>query len=242
MRLGDFFRKCNFFDLSEVEKIKHLYFYQFAKEKKSDFTVKEISNLLSQEGFSTPNTSRLKDKLKKSRDFIKGVRTDSFTLQKKNKEDFKNEFPELNEDFEEIITIDTILPNSLYINTRGYIEKLAKQINSSYENNVFDGCAVLMRRLLEVLLILGYEHINKKTEIEENGELKNLNFIINYTLSNNPFSLSKGTRECLDDFRKLGNFSAHRIQYNCRKTEIKNVAMEFRVCIEELLYANGLKK
>lgn len=242
MRLGDFFRKCNFFDLSEVEKIKHLYFYQFAKEKKSDFTVKEISNLLSQEGFSTPNTSRLKDKLKKSRDFIKGVRTDSFTLQKKIKEDFKNEFPELNEDFEEIITIDTILPNSLYINTRGYIEKLAKQINSSYENNVFDGCAVLMRRLLEVLLILGYEHINKKTEIEENGELKNLNFIINYTLSNNPFSLSKGTRECLDDFRKLGNFSAHRIQYNCRKTEIKNVAMEFRVCIEELLYANGLKK
>ena len=204
--------------------------------------MKEISNLLSQEGFSTPNTSRLKDKLKKSRDFIKGVRTDSFTLQKKIKEDFKNEFPELNEDFEEIITIDTILPNSLYINTRGYIEKLAKQINSSYENNVFDGCAVLMRRLLEVLLILGYEHINKKTEIEENGELKNLNFIINYTLSNNPFSLSKGTRECLDDFRKLGNFSAHRIQYNCRKTEIKNVAMEFRVCIEELLYANGLKK
>ena len=242
MRLGDFFRKCNFFDLSEVEKIKHLYFYQYAKEKKSDFTIKEISNLLSQEGFSTPNTSRLKDKLKKSRDFIKGVRKDSFTLQNKIKENFKSEFPELNEDFEEIITLDTILPNSLYINTRGYIEKLAKQINSSYENNVFDGCAVLMRRLLEVLLVLGYEHINKKTEIEENGELKNLNFIINYTLSNNPFSLSKGTRECLDDFRKLGNFSAHRIQYNCRKTEIKNVAMEFRVCIEELLYANGLKK
>lgn len=242
MRLGEFFRICNFFDLSEIEKIKHLYYYQYAKEKNADFTVKEISNLLSQEGFSLPNASRLKDKLKKSREFIKGARPESFTLQKKIKEDFKNEFPSLEDEFEDIITLDTILPNSLYKNTRGYIEKLARQINSSYENNIFDGCAVLMRRFLEILVIIGYEHINRKEEIEENGELKSLNFIINYTLSNNIFNLSKGTRECLDDFRKLGNFSAHRIQYNCRKTDIKNVAMEFRVCIEELLYANGLKK
>ncbi len=242
MRLGDFFRKCDFFELSEMEKVKHLHFYQYAKEKNADFTVKEISNILTQEGFSAPNTSRLKEKLKKSRDFIKGNRVDSFTLNKKIKEDFKNKFPQLQDENEEIITIDTILPNSLYTGTRGYIEKLAKQINSSYENNIFDGCAVLMRRLLEVLLILGYEHIGRKDEIEDDGELKNLNFVINYTLSNNIFSLSKGTRECLDDFRKLGNFSAHRIQYNCRKADIKNVAMEYRVCVEELLYANGLKK
>lgn len=242
MRLGDFFRQCNFYDLSEIEKVKHLYFYQNIKEKKSDFTVNEISNLLNQEGFSTPNASRLKGKLKKSRDFIKGNRTDSFTLQKIIIENLKIEFTELQNESEEVVTLDIILPVSLYVETRGYIEKLSKQINSSYENNIFDGCAVLMRRLLEVLLILGYEHINRKNEIEDNGELKNLNFIINYTLSNNIFSLSKGTRECLDDFRRLGNFSAHRIQYNCRKTEIKNVAMEFRVAVEELLYANGLKK
>lgn len=242
MRLGDFFNKCDFFELSEIEKVKHLYFYQYAKEKKVDFTVKEISSILKQEGFSTPNMYRLKEKLKKSRDFIKGNRADSFTLNKKIKEEFEGKYPELQDENEDIITIDTILPNSLYTDTRGYIEKLARQINSSYENNIFDGCAVLMRRLLEVLLILGYNHLGRKNEIEEEGELKNLNFIINYTLSNSVFSLSKGTRECLDDFRKLGNFSAHRIQYNCRKADIKNIAMEYRVCVEELFYANGLKK
>ena len=39
---------------------------------------------------------------------------------------------------EKIAENQTILPEKLYSNTRNYIEQLAKQINASYENNLFD--------------------------------------------------------------------------------------------------------
>jgi hypothetical protein len=200
-----------------------------------------MSEILSDIGFSKPNSSRLVANLKKSKFFIKGKRANSFTLSFSTQKELEHELPELDDKSEDIVSLDLILPENLYKSTRGYIEKICKQINASYENNIFDGTAVLMRRLLEILIIQSYIHHNRLAEIQDGSEMKNLNSIINYTISNNAFTLSKGTKECLDDFRKLGNFSAHRIQYNCTKNEIKKVAMEFRVAIEELLYASGLK-
>ena len=41
--------------------------------------------------------------------------------------------------------------------TRGYIEKVAHQINGSYANGWYDACAVMLRRLLETLIIECYE-------------------------------------------------------------------------------------
>jgi len=63
-------------------------------------------------------------------------------------------FPQLSEKSQDVFDEGTILPEPDYQGTRGYIESLAKQINASYEHNIFDGCAVLMRRLFEILLIL----------------------------------------------------------------------------------------
>ncbi|PHQ57054.1 MAG: hypothetical protein COC16_02010 [Lutibacter sp.] len=241
MTIGQFIKKTDLSEKSELEKVKYVGFFLLKEKKNSDFTVSELSQLFSDVGFSKPNSSRLTDKIKKSRDFIKGTRNNSFTLHFKINSELETELPLLGEKSEEVIAFDTILPESLFQGTRGYIEKLCKQINASFENNIFDGAAVLMRRLMEVLLVQGYDHQNRLAEIKDGNDLKNLNTIINYTVSNNVFSLSKGTKECLDIFRKLGNFSAHRIQYNCRKTELKKVAMEYRVAIEELLYASGLK-
>lgn len=241
MTIGNFIKKVDLPDLPEIEKVRYLGFYLIKEKKQSDFTILEISELLSDNGFVKPNSSRLTEKLKKSRNFIKGKRDNSFSLHYKLFSELEIELPTLGEKSEEIVSFDSILPDSLYNNTRGYIEKLCMQINASFENNIFDGTAVLMRRLMEVLLILGYDNLNRLSEIQDGSDLKNLNTIINYTVSNNVFSLSKDTKDCLDTFRKLGNFSAHSIQYNCRKPELTKVAMEYRVAIEELLYASGLK-
>jgi hypothetical protein len=55
-------------------------------------------------------------------------------------------------------------------------------------------------------------------------------------------SLSPATKACLDDFRIVGNFSAHKIYYNAKRADIKRVVLEYRAAIEELLYKAGLKK
>jgi hypothetical protein len=54
--------------------------------------------------------------------------------------------------------------------------------------------------------------------------------------------LSKASKDVLDEFRVLGNFSAHKIIYNCRREEIKKVAREYRAAIEELLYKSGIRQ
>ena len=41
-----------------------------------------------------------------------------------------------------------IVPFAMVRGTRGYIEKVVNQINGCYEKGWFDGCAVMMRRLV----------------------------------------------------------------------------------------------
>ena len=50
-----------------------------------------------------------------------------------------------------------VLPHALVLKTRGYLERVVFQINGCYEKGWFDGCAVMMRRLLETLIIECFE-------------------------------------------------------------------------------------
>ena len=244
MRIEKFISYTDFSSKTEIDRVILLGYFLKKHSEKQEFSLFEVSQVLIEQGFSKPNNSRLGKKVKATKKIIKGNSKNTYKLHHKTITEIENNYPILKSNHEEIITHFDILPESLILNIRGYIIKLAIQINASYENNIIDGCALLMRRLLEVLLILGYENINKESDIKDNltGQYKNLSFIINYTISNRIFSLSKDSYECIDKFRKLGNFSAHRIQYNCRKPEIEKVKMEYRVLIEELLYKSGVKK
>jgi hypothetical protein len=100
-----------------------------------------------------------------------------------------------------------------------------------------------MRRLLEVLLIHSYQHCGLESKIlGPNSSFKELKTIIVEVNSIGDIALSRNTKTCLDSFRVLGNFAAHKIAYNTTRDEIKNIALDFRAAVEELLYAAGLRK
>jgi hypothetical protein len=228
---------------SEVDRVSYLAFYYLETENKREFTISEVIKWFSLFHFATPNTSRLSNKLKKSSYFIRGSKPSSFSLHVKSITTFRQSFPWLHEESEEIVFTGEILPSSVTIGTRGYIEQLGKQINAAYENNIFDGCSVLMRRLVEILLIHSYDYTSQENLIREsNDKFKDLQFIIADAKSNKKLRLSKGTKDCLDEFRILGNFSAHKIEYNCKRGDIKRISLDYRAAIEELLYKSGLKK
>lgn len=208
----------------------------------SDITLSEINEYFIENALPKYNPTYLKNDLRSSKNITKGIRPNSYKPVRKYIDELGEKYDFALVKSEEIISDDSILPETLITSTRGYIESLGKQINSSYNNNIFDGCAVLMRRLLEILLIHSYEDAGKIALIVENDGIKNLSYIINYTISNKPFKLSKDSNETLDDFRQLGNFSAHRIQYNAKRKDIDNIKLKYRMTIEELLYASGIKK
>lgn len=209
--------------------------------KGEGLSVIEINDYFAECNFSKYNPTYLKDDLRKSRNIIRDTKRNIYKPAHKFIESMEDKFGTLKVKSEEIITDETILPNSLMNNTRGYLIKLSTQINGSYHYNIFDGCAVLMRRLLEILLIHSYETSNRLGEITNSEGIKSLSQIINYTISNNPFKLSKEVIDMLNDFRQLGNFSAHKIQYNCKRADINNIRLKYRLAVEELLYASGIK-
>ena len=146
------------------------------------------------------------------------------------------------EDSNSIEQDGTILPSSIFENLSQNIQSLCKQINASYENNLFDCTAVMMRRLLEGLLVLSYQNFGVEKEItEKNGRHSTLDKIIKNAEQNTELALSANTRKDMAIFKDLGNYSAHKIWYNSTQQDIKPHILKYRVIIEELMYKAGLK-
>ncbi len=241
MSLSNFVAGSNLLERTEIEKIRLLTFYHYKVTAQTEFTIKDVTTWFQTLNLAKPNSSRLKKNLSKSSYFVRGTNLGTFRLHAREMANLDTQFPTISRN-EEVISYDTILPASLYKVNRGYIESLAKQINASHENNIFDGCAVLMRRLLEILLIHAYENLSIETCIKDSdGNYFLLEKIVKDAVSNSTLSLSRNTKVCLDKFRTLGNFSAHKIYYTCKPSYIEDVILEYRAIIEELLYKSSLK-
>ena len=244
MTLSKFISQAGIIDETEINKIKLLAYFYKAKSNKLEFSLVDVIEwFVNKLQHTSPNIYRIRKNLLKSSDFVKGSQKDHFKLNAKCLAKLEDEFKLGSTCSEEIETINSILPETLYNKTRGFIESLAKQINASFENNIFDGCAVIMRRLLEVCLILAYQKKGIESAIKNpDGSYKMLDGIINDATTNPKLSLSKDSKSVLHDFKELGNFSAHKIYYNCRKSEIELIARKYRATIEELLYKSDLIK
>lgn len=243
MNIKNFNKTINLGAKTEIDKAYYLAYFLCKLEDAEDFTVDDLCECFSKLDFSQPNKARLKGKIQKSKAFIKGARVGSFKLHGNSVKEIESDFPNIAEKSEEIVFGDSILPATLFLNSRGFIESLSKQVNACYENNLFDACAVMMRRLLEVCLILSYENLGIDYEIKDaNGDYKQLNVIVANAKGNATLSLSRNTKACLEDFRAVGNFSAHKIYYNAKRQDVKKVSLEYRAAIEELLYKSGLIK
>jgi hypothetical protein len=137
-----------------------------------------------------------------------------------------------------------ILPLALFKNTRGYLFKVAVQVNQTYEQTCFDACAVMIRRLVEILLIESFEAHNKASIIKDNnGDYYMLSDLITKFLNEgwtpNP---SRNLKKYLPLFKGIGDKSAHSRFFNAQRSDIDELKVELRTVSEELLYISKIKK
>ncbi len=137
----------------------------------------------------------------------------------------------------------TVLPHALVSNTRGYIERVVYQINGCYEKGWFDGCSVLMRRLIETLVIECFEAygISQKIKNPGTGDFFNLSELVNCTLRETAWNLSRNTKRSLPKLKSVGDQSAHSRRYNAHREDIDKLIPDFRIACQELLYLANLK-
>lgn len=138
---------------------------------------------------------------------------------------------------------DNILPFDLYKGKRQNIESIADQINKSFYYGIYDGTAVLMRRLVEMLLILAFKEIKQEDLIRDpDGNYLQLSQIINMAVQNKTLDLTRNAKDYSGLFKEKGDLSAHNPFYTCRRKDLELVQHKFRSLIEELFYKSGILK
>lgn len=136
---------------------------------------------------------------------------------------------------------DDLFPLELVRDTRGYIERIAEQSCGSYDQGWYDACAVMIRRLLETLIIEVYEQHKIENRVKQNGDYLFLGDLINKTLSETTWNLTRNTKNALPKLKDIGDKSAHSRRFMAIRQDIDKVKSELRTVIQELLILAKLK-
>lgn len=136
----------------------------------------------------------------------------------------------------------TVINMSLVRSTRGYIERVANQVNGAYENGWFDASAVMLRRLIETLIIEAFEHHNISNKIKNSsGDFFYLRDLISATLSETSWNLGRNVKAALPKLKDVGDKSAHSRRYVAHRSDIEPLLADIRTVVQELLYLANLK-
>lgn len=139
---------------------------------------------------------------------------------------------------------EQVIPFSYVSGTRRYIEKVVNQINGCYERGWFDGCAVMMRRLIETLIIEAFEYhgIASKIKNPATGDFYSLDVLITNALAEPKWNLGRVTKRMLPDLPMVGNLSAHNRRFNAHRDDIDKDIRNFRAVVQEFIALAELKK
>jgi hypothetical protein len=118
-----------------------------------------------------------------------------------------------------------------------YIREIAFEVNRCFRNGAYNGCSVLMRRLLETLIIQAHEKAGTTAMAKHpsTGNFYKLEKLIDDLVSANPFSLSRNAIGALPRLKRIGDWGAHNRNLLIRESDIENIKSDARLCFEELL-------
>lgn len=126
--------------------------------------------------------------------------------------------------------------------TRGYIERVAHQVNGSYAHGWYDACSVMLRRLIETLLIECFEAHRIEHQIKDtSGNYVFLRDLVDRALAERSWSLGRSVRSSLPRLKEIGDKSAHSRRYNAHREDIDKLAKDVRDVVQELVSLAKLK-
>ena len=135
-----------------------------------------------------------------------------------------------------------VIPITLVRGTRGYIERIANQVNGAFENGWYDACAVMTRRLLETLIIEVFEKHHLADKIKNpSGDFLYLGDLVNKALQEPSWNLSRNCKQSFPRIKDIGDRSAHSRRYNAVRGDLDPLLSDIRLIVQELLYLADLK-
>lgn len=136
-----------------------------------------------------------------------------------------------------------VIPYHLYRDTRGYITRVANQANCCYEYGCYEACAVMIRRLMEILIIEVFIKKGIENTIKDSdGNLFLLEGLIEKLLNEPKIIISRTTKPAYKKLKTLGDRAAHGRMVITPKSKIDELKNDIFEITTELLYESGLKK
>lgn len=241
MEIEDFCLKLNTLSLSSAKLAVSILWFHDRIEAGTKLKASQIAKIIHTHGIGNPNSAWLADAIKKTK--LCHVSANGFSLKPTSRviiEDWLSSILGVQEP-----KVDQKLgyiPESVWKNTRPYIERIAIQINGCFSFTYWDAVSVLIRRLIETLLIECYEHLNRQSEIKNGQEYMMLNGIINQANGNNGLPIGRDTKKSLTEIKTIGDRSAHNRYYTTVEADLLKIQSGVRVTVDELLQISNLKK
>jgi hypothetical protein len=227
-------------NLTELDMALAILWHEDYCSAGSELSTKTIAHQLTSSGLTgIINVARLGQKLTKSRDTLKGIKSGTFRIALKQKAKLDERYlPLLRQ--RRVQVSDDILPESQTKGTRGYIEKLALQINGTFEFGFYDACAVLCRRLVESMLVEAFDRAGHRVMIERNGDLMGLDDILKQAKGGQFIKLPRGTPQTLEKVKEVGDTAAHDRYHITTEQDIAEFRSGFRKAVSQLMGLAGI--
>ena len=235
MTFDDFCNKLSTLQLGIPEQALALLWFHDEQQSEIRMRAGQLARLISTTGLGNPNQTRLTDGLRRSGKVTEN--SSGFALKTLARSQIREQLkpilgvsrPKVDQDL-------GFLPRPVWVNTRGYIEKICRQLNGCFQFEYYDASAVLARRLLETLLIEAYETLNKADEIrDKDGNYQMLSFIVAAALGDKGLNLGSDAKQAVTAIKELGDRSAHNRRFNATKPDLEKIQSGVRCVVDELI-------
>ena len=138
---------------------------------------------------------------------------------------------------------EQFIPEELWQNTRGYIERVCAQVNKFHAAEIWDGAAVLVRRLVETLIIEAYEHQGREDEIRgSDHNFVMLRDLVARATAESGLGPGRDTKKGLVELKELGDRAAHNRRCNACRADLHRIRAALRVVVDELINLADLRR
>lgn len=234
MTLEEFIERIDgFVDKKASEQIPYFGYFLVAYKGQTSFTAKDIDSCFSQIRLPAySNISAYLSKEQKAKRLLKAKV--GYVLSKKMSDVIANDIGEIQVKAPSI----NLFPIDIFDNTRDYIKKTAQQAILCYDYGLYDGCLVMIRRLIETLIIELFEHRELKERIlDKNNNYLFCGDLIDKLLEEKKlWTIGRNTAQELPKIKKMGDLSAHNRRFNAKKSDIDSLKTGLRVVLEELVH------
>ena len=240
MKIIDFIEATSADKQPEARRATLVCYFEYKENQANSFSMNDISTMLQHAGYCAPNKSRLSSALVKSQRAFLLDPKGNLLFRPAALQQLDREYGQLWNDSVTIESSSELIDEVKFCGKEHNIDRLIKQINHSYRSNCFDACAVLMRRIFEILIVLTYQKFDIDSEIQDtSGNYYQLDTLVKKIINNTTIKLGR-IKNDFQLIREVGNYSAHGLTYTAGKKDIDDIKQKYRVMLDELFSKSGL--